>query len=70
MIIKAVYEDNVLKPLEKLDLKEGEEVEIEIKKRRDILKYAGILKDLSEEEEKIFQEAVKRRNLFGGALKL
>jgi len=32
MIIKAVYEDNVLKPLEKLDLKEGEEVEIEVKK--------------------------------------
>mgnify|MGYP000748819327 CR=1 FL=1 len=70
MIIKAVYEDNVLKPLEPVDLEEGEEVEIEIKKRRDILKYAGILKDLSEEEEKIFQEAVKRRNLFGGALKL
>ncbi len=33
MIIKAVYEDNVLKPLEKkLDLKEGDEVEIEVKK--------------------------------------
>jgi len=70
MIIKAVYEDNVLQPLEPVDLKEGEVDEIEIKKRRDILKYAGILKDLSEEEEKIFQEAVKRRNLFGGALKL
>ena len=72
MIIKAVYEDNVLKPLEPVDLEEGEEVEIEVKKkkRRDILKYAGILKDLSEEEEKIFQDAVKRRNLFGGALKL
>jgi len=32
MIIKAVYENNVLKPLEKLDLKEGEVVEIEVKK--------------------------------------
>ncbi|CAD7772869.1 hypothetical protein FHEFKHOI_01322 [Candidatus Methanoperedenaceae archaeon GB50] len=32
MIIKAVYENNVLKPLEKLVLKEGEEVEIEVKK--------------------------------------
>ena len=30
MIIKAVYENNVLKPLEKLDLKEGEVVEIEV----------------------------------------
>ena len=32
MRIKAIYENNVLKPLEKLDLKEGEEVEIEVKK--------------------------------------
>ena len=30
--IKARYEDKVLKPLEELDLKEGEEVEIEVKK--------------------------------------
>ncbi len=30
MIIKAVYEDNVLKPLEKLDLKEGDVIEIGI----------------------------------------
>lgn len=33
MGIKAVYENEVLKPLEKLDLKEGEEVEIELKKK-------------------------------------
>jgi predicted DNA-binding antitoxin AbrB/MazE fold protein len=31
MIIKAVYEKNVLKPLEKLDLREGEVVEIEVR---------------------------------------
>jgi predicted DNA-binding antitoxin AbrB/MazE fold protein len=30
--VKARYEDKVLKPLEKLDLKEGEEVELELKK--------------------------------------
>jgi predicted DNA-binding antitoxin AbrB/MazE fold protein len=30
--IKAMYEEGILKPLEKLDLKEGEEVEIEVKK--------------------------------------
>ena len=29
---KAIYEEGFLKPLEKLDLKEGEEVEIELKK--------------------------------------
>jgi predicted DNA-binding antitoxin AbrB/MazE fold protein len=32
MSVKAIYESNVLKPLEKLNLKEGEVVEIEIKK--------------------------------------
>jgi len=30
--VKARYEDEVLKPLEKLDLEEGEEVELELKK--------------------------------------
>ena len=30
--VKARYEGEVLKPLEKLDLKEGEEVELELKK--------------------------------------
>ena len=30
MRTKAIYEDGILKPLEKLDLKDGEEVEIEI----------------------------------------
>jgi len=31
VIVKARYENNVLKPLSKLDLKEGEEVDIELK---------------------------------------
>ena len=30
--VKARYENKVLKPLERLDFKEGEEVEIEVKK--------------------------------------
>ncbi|MBA7530501.1 hypothetical protein ES705_22709 [subsurface metagenome] len=29
---KAIYEEGILKPLGKLDLKEGEKVEIEVKK--------------------------------------
>ena len=33
MIVKAIFENNVLKPLDKLDLLEGEEVEIELKKK-------------------------------------
>ena len=43
MGIKAVYENNVLKPLEKLALKEGEEVEIEVKKNS-VNKLVGIIK--------------------------
>jgi predicted DNA-binding antitoxin AbrB/MazE fold protein len=33
MIVKARYENNVLRPLDKLDLIEGEEVDIELKKK-------------------------------------
>ncbi len=33
MIVKAIYENNVLRPLEKLNLKEGEEVDIELRRR-------------------------------------
>ncbi len=33
MIVKAIFENNVLKPIDKLDLLEGEEVEIELKKK-------------------------------------
>jgi len=43
MGIKAIYENNVLKPLEKLALKEGEEVEIEVKKNS-VNKLVGIIK--------------------------
>lgn len=73
--VKAVYENKILKPLEKLELEEGEEVELELKRKdqeqkRDILRYAGILKDLSEKEERLFQEAVKRRSIFGRTLNL
>jgi predicted DNA-binding antitoxin AbrB/MazE fold protein len=62
--VKAVYENEILKPLEKLELEDGEEVEIELKrkggKEQDILRYAGLLKDLSEEEERLLQEAMRK----------
>jgi len=45
MRIKAIYKNNVLKPLEKLDLKEGEEVEIEVKKSN-VDRIVGLLKDV------------------------
>ncbi len=45
MQIKAVYKKGVLKPLEKLDLKEGEEVKIHISKSN-IDRITGLLKDV------------------------
>ncbi len=41
---KAIYKNGVLKPLEKIDIPEGEIVEIEIK--RGSIKWRGALKDL------------------------
>lgn len=40
-----MYKNNVLKPLEKLDLKEGEEVEIEIRGSK-VDQLIGLLKDV------------------------
>ena len=45
--IEAVYENGVLKPLERLDLREGERVKVEIKrhKRERVLeRYVGRIK--------------------------
>ena len=42
---KARYENNVLKPIEKLDLSEGEVVEIEIVKSN-ADRIVGLLKDI------------------------
>ena len=50
MKIKAIYSNNVLKPLERLDLKEGEEVEIEV--RRSMKNFHGrieIEKEIADE---------------------
>jgi predicted DNA-binding antitoxin AbrB/MazE fold protein len=45
MSVKVRYENNVLKPLDKLDLKDGDEVEIEvIESNAD--RIAGLLKDI------------------------
>ncbi|AET65045.1 antitoxin family protein [Methanotrichaceae archaeon M04Ac] len=45
MGVKAIYENKVLKPLEKLDLKDGEVVDIEI--RRDAVDRLGGLVKIS-----------------------
>ena len=48
ILVKARYENNVLKPLEKLDLREGDEVEIEIIRsiRSNADRIIGLLKDI------------------------
>jgi predicted DNA-binding antitoxin AbrB/MazE fold protein len=43
MSVKALYKDNVLRPLEKLDLKDGDVVEIEVKKSS-VDQLCGIIK--------------------------
>ena len=42
-IIEAVYENGVFKPLQKVDLREGEKVKVEVKKSV-VESVAGILK--------------------------
>jgi predicted DNA-binding antitoxin AbrB/MazE fold protein len=42
VITKAVYENGVLRPMEKLNLRQGDEVEIEIKDA--VLRTRGIIK--------------------------
>jgi len=43
--IEVVYEKGVFKPLEKVELKEGERMKVRIEERRGILeKYAGFIK--------------------------
>jgi predicted DNA-binding antitoxin AbrB/MazE fold protein len=43
MLVKAVYENSVLRPLEKLDLKDGDLVEIDVKKNT-VDQLYGIIK--------------------------
>jgi len=63
-VIRVRYENGVLKPLEPLELEEGEEVLVTVKRdiRKILKKYRGILgrssiKELLEIEEAIFNEA-------------
>ena len=58
-VIRARYEKGVLKPLEPVDLKDGEEVVVFIRKRRvrEVLeKYVGIFGEASIEELKLYEE--------------
>jgi len=57
MRMKAIYKDAVLKPLQKLNLGEKEEVLIEIKKHR-------ISKGILKVDSKIVDEVIENEELF------
>ena len=46
MRVRAIYRDKILKPKKKLNLAEGEEVTIEIRKSK-VEKLAGLLGDIN-----------------------
>ena len=70
-VIEVVYTAGVLKPLEKIDLQEGETVEIEIKEKKPqkVISLRGIWKgvEISEEDIKkaknIWEEGIKGWNI-------
>ncbi len=41
MSISAIYEKGIIKPLERLDLEDNEEIEIEIKRKKTFDKFHG-----------------------------
>ena len=55
MKTRAIYEDGVLKPIGKLDLEDGEEVEIEVKKSITERTF-GIIQLEHEEIEEIIED--------------
>ena len=58
-VLRARYENGVLKPLEPVDLRDGEEVIVFIRRRsvREVLdKYVGLFGEASAEELKQYEE--------------
>ena len=53
-VIEAVYENGVFKPLEKIELKDGEKVRVEIKESV-VEEVAGILKVSDEKVRRAFE---------------
>ena len=52
-VIEVVYENGVFKPLEKVDLRDGEIVEIEIKEKRISEKFYRVLEELEKKAPKV-----------------
>ncbi len=71
--IEAIYEHGVLRPVETVELREGERVQVKIeglapgiRRRLAALEtFESEFEDLTEEQWGEFEQAVKRRPLFG-----
>ncbi|MCD6428772.1 MAG: antitoxin family protein [Desulfurococcales archaeon] len=60
LIVKAIYEKGVLKLLENIDLKDGEEVIVIVKRKPNIDKFVGMLGKASAKELEAYEEEVYR----------
>ena len=52
-VIEVIYENGVFKPLEKVDLKEGEVVKVEIKEKKVSEKFYQVLEELERKAPKV-----------------
>jgi len=57
LTVKAIYEKSVLKLLEKVDLKDGEEVVV-VRRKPNVDKFIGILGKASAKELEAYEEEV------------
>ncbi|MEZ0248080.1 MAG: antitoxin family protein [Thermoproteus sp.] len=64
VVVRARYEGGVLKPLEPLDLKEGEEVVVVVR-RLDVKKFFGAIKRAELDEEDYYEYLAERSGLSG-----
>ena len=58
LTVKAIYEKGVLKLLEKVDLKDGEEVIVVVRRKPNVDKFIGILGKASAKELEAYEEEV------------
>ena len=58
LTVRAVYEKGVLRLLEKVNLKDGEEVVVVIKKKPSIDRFVGVLGKASAKELESYEEEV------------
>lgn len=65
--VKGLHREDIARIVKIVHLIKEELLEKKVKVlRKDILQYAGMLKDLTAEESMVFDEAVDRKSLFGG----